>query len=419
MLKALEDIDNIIALIKQSESAAAAKVNLISKYNFTENQAKAILAMRLSSLAKLEKIELNKEAENLNEQILDLNKILVSKSEQISILRLRLENLVKKYGDPRKTELAQIEETKEEKAKVDVVPEDVVVLVNAGGDIKRVPKKAFKTQHRGGKGVRSNATQDRIHTVITTNTTDTLLCFTSVGKMYRLLVDKIPEGTNTSKGVNIKTILPFENNETIQAITALSEKNTSNVIFFTKKGLIKKTLFTEYSSMKKTTGIQAIKIKDDDELISVRFMDEEDVILITKNGNAIRVPTNDIKAIGRLTSGVKGINLKENDEVISALVIQNKDNEIAIITSAGKGKRLTLNNFVVQNRGGRGVNCIKLDHGDQIAAAAITNQDSSLLVIGKPNSICVPAIEFAEQSRTGMGVKIIERSIVHTMVKIS
>lgn len=419
LLKALEDIDNIIALIKQSESAAAAKVNLISKYDFTENQAKAILAMKLSSLAKLEKIELNKEAENLNEQILDLNKILASKSEQISILKLRLENLVKKYGDPRKTELAQIEETKEERAKVEIVPEDVVVIINAGGDIKRIPKKNFKTQHRGGKGVRNNATQDRIHTVITTNTTDTLLCFTSVGKMYRLLVDKIPEGTNASKGVNIKTILPFENNETIQAVTALSEKNTSNVIFFTKKGLIKKTLFTEYSSMKKTTGIQAIKIKDDDELISVKFMDEEDIILITKNGNAIRVPTNDIKAIGRLTSGVKGINLKENDEVVSALVIQNKDNEVAIITSTGKGKRLTLNNFVVQNRGGRGVSCIKLDHGDQIAAAAIINQASSLLVIGKPNSICVPAIEFAEQSRTGMGVKIIERSVIHTMVKIS
>ena len=243
LLKALEDIDNIIALIKGSESAAAAKENLIAKYNFTENQAKAILAMRLSSLAKLEKIELEKEAENLKEQISDLIKILASKQEQEDILKLRLNNLVKKFGDARRTELTQIDEPKDEKAKIEIVPEDVVVIVSRSGDIKRVPKKNFKPQHRKGVGVKTldNATLS----VISTNTVDTLMIFTSKGKMYRLSVDKIPEGMNTSKGINVKTILPFDKGEEVQAITNISSSIAPNVVFFTKFGSIKKTLLKE------------------------------------------------------------------------------------------------------------------------------------------------------------------------------
>ena len=417
LLKALEDIDNIITLIKSSESAAAAKINLIVKYNFTENQAKAILAMRLSSLAKLEKVELEKEAEDLKDKIFMLNRILDSKDEQIGILKVRLQGLVNKYGDPRRTELAQIEETKEEKARVEIIPEDVVVVITRTGDIKRVPKKNFKTQHRKGVGVKT--LDNAILSIIPTNTIDTLMIFTSKGKMYRLNVDKIPEGTNTSKGINLKTILSLEDNEVVQTVTNSSNTtNAKNVVFFTKKGLIKKTLFEEYSSMKKTTGIQAIKIKDGDELINVTFMENEDVILITKSGNAIHVPTNDIKAIGRLTSGVKGIGLKDNDEVISTICLSNNINNIAIVTSKGKGKRLPIKELVVQNRGGRGTSCIKLDSDDYIAGAAAIEPDSSLLIVGKPNSICIPASELSEQTKNGTGTKVIEKSAVNTIVRI-
>ena len=418
LLKALEDIDNIIALIKQSESAAAAKENLIAKYKFTENQAKAILAMRLSSLAKLEKIELNKEAENLKEQIKDLTNILANRTEQENILKLRLNNLVKKFGDDRKTELTQIEETKEEKAKIEIVPEDVVVVVDAGGNTKRIPKKNFKIQHRNGIGVKT--LDNTVLTAISTNTTNTLMVFTTTGKMYRLGVDKIPEGTNASKGTNLKSLLPFELKEEVSAVADSSHKIANNVVFFTKKGLIKKTKIEEYINTKKTTGIQAIKIKDGDELIDVRFMDDsQEVILITKLGNGIHIATDDIKPIGRLTSGVKGIGLKDGDEVVAALDLtpDNKE-EVVIVTVNGKGKRMQKKELVIQNRGGRGVSCIKLDHGDYIAAAAIATPTDSILIAGKPNSICIPVSELSEQTRLSSGSKVIERSTVQTVVRL-
>lgn len=371
LLKALEDIDNIITLIKSSESAAAAKINLISKYNFTENQAKAILAMRLSSLAKLEKVELQKEEAELNNKINDFTDILTNKNRQEEILKNRLNELVKKYGDIRRTELTQIEENKNEKEKIEIVPEDVVVIVTHGGDIKRIPKRIFKTQHRKGVGIKT--LDQAVLSVTSTNTVESLMIFTSIGKMYKLDVDKIPEGTNTSKGINLKTLLPFESKEEVQAVTATNGNYENNVIFFTKNGLIKKTKIEEYLSAKRKNGIQAIKLKENDKLINVTFIDDsKEVILITKNGNAIHIPTCDIKPIGRLTSGVKGIGLKDNDEVVSTLVISSKEEEVIIVTSNGKGKRMALQNFILQNRGGRGINCIKLDSEDFVAAAAIS-----------------------------------------------
>lgn len=412
LLKALEDIDNIINLIKKSDNAAAAKVNLMTRYNFTENQAKAILAMRLSSLAKLEKIELEQEAENLNEQIIDLQKILSSRNEQEDILKLRLENLVKKYGDKRRTELIQIDDIKEEKIKAEVIPEDVIVTITHSGDIKRIPKKSFKIQHKKGVGVKTLDTA--IKNVISTNTLDTLMIFTSLGKMYRLGVDKIPEGTNSSKGINLNNILPFSNNEIVEAITNLKE-SAKYVVFFTKNGLVKKTDIKEYINTKKTTGIQAIKLKENDNLINVSFMNEEDIILITKMGNAIHFVSDIINSIGRLASGVKGISLKDNDEVVSAIVL-NKE-EICIITKEGKGKRMPIRLFTIQGRGGRGSSCIKLDPEDSVVAAATISNDSSLLLIGKPNTICIASSELSEQTKLGSGTKVVERSqILSTIV---
>ena len=414
LLKALEDIDNIIALIKSSESAAAAKINLIAKYKFTETQAKAILAMRLSSLAKLEKVELEKEEAELNNKINDLVDILTNENKQEDILKARLNDLVKKYGDARRTELTQIETPTEEKKIIEIIPEDVVVIISGNDDIKRIPKKNFKIQHKKGIGVKT--LDNVIKTAISTNTVDSLMVFTSTGKMYKLDVDKVPEGTNASKGTNLKTILPFETKEEVQAVTALGYKTANNVVFFTKNGLIKKTKIEEYTSAKKKTGIQAIKLKENDNLINVTFMDSEEVVLITKLGNTIRIPTDDIKSIGRLTSGVKGIGLKEKDEVIAAMPILSKDETIIITTSTGKGKRLDFKDLIIQNRGGRGVSCIKLDQGDYVAAAALAPLNSSLLIIGKPNSICIPISEITQQSKTGSGTKIIERSIIQSIV---
>lgn len=413
LLRALASIDDIINLIKKSASAAAAKVNLMTRYEFTENQAKSILAMRLSSLANLEQVELENEQAELNNTIDKLQGILTDQNKQIEILKNNLSELVKKFSDNRRTELAQIEVTPEEKKTVEIIPEEVVFVISKNGDIKRVPKDNFKIQHRKGVGVKTLDTA--ILVAQRANTLDTLMIFTSTGKMYRLGVDKIPEGTNSSKGTNLKSILPFETGEEVQTAAIASQYKVANhIIFFTKNGLIKKTKFEEYANTKKTTGIQAIKLKENDKLISTRFIDNESVMLVTKNGNIIHVPTDDIKPTGRLTSGVKGIGLKDGDEVVTALQQYSfvKDAKVLITTTTGKAKRMTTNNFIIQNRGGRGVNCIKLDSGDYVAAAAMVKDTDSILIIGNPNSICIPVSEVSEQSRNGSGTKVIERSLI-------
>lgn len=418
LLKALEDIDNIIALIKASESAAAAKVNLIAKYNFTGNQAKAILAMRLSSLAKLEKVELNKEAEDLNNKIFMLHQILDSRDEQIGILKVRLQGLVNKYGDARKTELAQIEVTKEEKEKIDIVPEDVVVIMNNLQEIKRIPKKNFKAQHRKGVGVK--AANESTYMMLSTNTMNTLMVFSSAGKMYRLGVDKIPEGTNTSRGTSLRSLLNLDDKEIIQEIaSAKDNKPADYVVFFTKNGLVKKTKFEEYANTKKTTGIQAIKLKDNDELAAVRFMnDDEKIILITEKGYSIKFTFADIKPIGRLTCGVKGINLTERDGITGAINLTSPNDSIILITSKGKGKRMTPADFALQNRGGKGAIALRLDPDDYVAAALSASENDLILVAGKPNSICVPVKEISVQGKLGGGTKIIERSSVESAIVV-
>ena len=418
LLKALENIDNIIALIKASESAAAAKINLIAKYNFTENQAKAILAMRLSSLAKLEKVELEKEKAELKNKIDDLIDILANEDRQKSILKMKLNDLVAKFGDARRTELAQVEITKEEKEKVEIIPEDVVVIVNNLNEIKRIPKKNFKVQHRRGTGVKTVSESTKI--MLATNTVDTLMIFTSEGKMYRLNVDKIPEGTNASRGVNLKTILKLDDKEIIQEIaSARGEKPADYVVFFTKNGLVKKTKFEEYVNTKKTTGIQAIKIKDNDELAFVRFMnDDEKIILVTEQGYAIKFTFDDIKPIGRLTSGVKGINLRDGDGITGAINFSSNDDYVVLITKEGKSKRMPISDFTIQNRGGRGSMALKLDPDDYVAAALHATEKDLVLIAGKPNSICVPVNEISIQSKLGGGTKIIERSIVESAIVV-
>lgn len=415
LLRAIVHIDEIIALIKQSESGAVAKVLLIEKWNFTENQAKAILAMRLSSLAKLEGVELEKERDELVHNIQKWENLINSKEEQINLLKVRLADLVKKYGDKRRTELTQIDDVKEEKEKIDITPEDVVVIITHTGDIKRIPKKSFRIQKRNGKGVK---TMDAaIKTTISTNTLDDLMIFTSKGKMYKLAVDKIPEGTNASRGTNLHLLLPFADNEMFQTATAISgDKTADYVVFFTKNGLIKKTEIEEYTKAKKKTGIQAIKIKEDDELLSVTFMNKEDIIIGTKFGNVIKVPSDDINPIGKLTCGVKGIALKENDEVVSAFYVSKDIKYLGIFTHNGNSKKMDINNFTIQKRNGRGNNIIPLEEKDYVTSIVPLGKEDSVLVVGKPNSICTTVQELSEQTKLGYGTKIIERSTVQSVI---
>ena len=416
LLRALEDIDNIIALIKGSENATAAKESLIKKYQFTENQAKAILAMRLSSLAKLEKVELNKEAEDLENKIFMLNQILDSRDNQIDILKVRLNGLVKKYGDARRTELTNIEIKPEEKIIEEVVPEDCVVILSQSGNIKRIAQKSFKVQRRNGKGVKTK--DDVIMSTISTNTIDNLLLFTKEGKMFKIIVDEIPVGTNASKGVHVGNLINMGINDEVIAITSLARSNTAKyVVFFTKKGLIKKTYLEEYTKVKRSTGIAAIKINEGDSIANVEFINEEDILVVTKNGMSIHFESKNINPIGRIAVGVKTIKLDENDEVVVGLPIHSEEDIIAIFSTKGYGKKTSIKEFNLQGRGGKGLVIYRPSaiYGE-IAGAAVVSDKDTVLLTGQPNSICIAATDLPLLTRTSFG-NIMIKSNISSIVK--
>ena len=417
LLIALEDIDNVIALIKTSSSGETARTKLMDKYKIDEIQAKSILAMRLSSLARLEKIELEAEKDGLERDIETYNKILGSEYEQINIIKNRLVEIVKKYGDARRTELTNIEIKPEEKEIETVTPEDVVVILSQTDEIKRVAKSSFRTQRKGGKGVKSE--DDAVLDTIATNTIDTLLVFTDTGKMYRLLVDNVPAGTNASKGVRIGTLINLEPNEKVIAITSLERKNNKKyVVFITKKGLFKKTLLEEYTKTKRTTGIAAINIKDGDSIANIELMDEEDMIIVTKNGMSIHFETKDIASIGRVTAGVKAIKLADDDEVLTGLPIRNDNDTVAVFSNLGCAKRTEISEFPLQGRGGKGVVIYKATPGtgEVIGAAMVSNEDNVLLV-GK-TSICISAQDIPVLGRPATGNIMIKNGKNNSIVRL-
>ena len=416
LLRALEDIDNIIALIKSSENAAAAKENLIKKYQFTENQAKAILAMRLSSLAKLEKVELEQEAKELENKIKDLKDILANENRQKDILKSRLADLVKKYGDARRTELTHIEVKPEDKIIEEVTPEDCVVILSQTGDIKRVPKNSFKVQRKNGKGVKTK--DDVIMSTISTNTIDNLLLFTKKGKMFKIIVDEVPVGTNASKGAHVGTLINMDQDDEVIAITSLARSNTAKyVVFFTKRGLMKKTLLDEYTKVKRSTGIAAIKINDGDSIANVEFINEEDILVITKNGMSIHFESKNVNPIGRVAAGVKAIKLDENDEVVVGLPIHSDNDTVAIFSTKGYGKKTSIKEFTVQGRGGKGLVIYKPSavYG-QIAGATIISDNDTILLTGQPSSICIAATDLPLLTRTSFG-NIMVKSNISSIVK--
>ena len=417
LLIALEDIDNVIALIKASASSDVAKTKLIEKYKIDEIQAKSILAMRLSSLAKLEKVELEAEKDGLVKDITDLNDLLANDERQMKVIKERLETLVKKYGDARRTELTNIEVKPEEKEIATVVPKDVVVILSQTGEIKRIEKSSFRTQRKGGKGIKSE--DDAVLDTIATNTIDTLLVFTDAGKMYRLLVDNVPAGTNASKGVRIGTLINLEPNEKVVAITSLERKNNKKyVVFITKQGLLKKTLLEEYTKTKRSTGIAAINIKDGDGIANIELMDEEDMIIITKKGLSIHFETKEIAAIGRVTAGVKAIKLGEDDEVLVGLPIKDNKQKVAVFAEYGQAKKTEISEFPTQGRGGKGVIVYKTTPSTgEVVGAAMVNDDDNILLVGK-TSICIAATDVPELGRAAAGNIMIKNGNIKSVVKL-
>lgn len=407
LLKALDIIDDIIQEIKRSNSAADARQTLQTKWGFSEAQAKAILDMKLSKLAKLEKEELVTEKAELQALLITLQQIF---DNPVPELRKRLGALVKKYGDARRTELTQLVEDKEEKEIEFVEPEKCVVIMTEGGNIKRIPATSFRNQRRNTKGVK---TQDDItQAVIRTNTIDNLMIFSNKGKMYRLLVDNIPVGTNTSKGQPVKSLVTMEPGEEPAVIYSIyRDTDAQFVLFTTKNGLVKKTPLNEYIQTKKNSGIVAIKLKENDELASVSLIKDETLLLITTNGMAIHFKSTDAPISSRVTMGNKGINLNEGDYVVAALPVRDINDSLAIFSEKGYGKKTVLKEFPIQNRAGKGVICYKPTNATGlVACAALVNDEDSVLILGDKSSVCLAATEIPATGRAAAGNLMIKNN---------
>ena len=413
LVKALEDIDNIIELIKKSDNSTNAKNALIEKYQFTENQAKAILDMKLSRLAKLEKVELNEELKNLTSNIESYFQIIQNVNKRKEIFLNRLLTFANKHGSNRKTALTQIEKKPEEKEIEFIEPEKCTVVLTESGLIKRIPSSSFRTQHRNGKGIK---TQDDITSmIIRTNTIDSLMIFSDKGKMYRLLVNDIPVGTNVSKGQSVKSLIEMESNENPSVIYSIyRDTDAKYVLFTTKNGVVKKTSIDEYVNTKKKSGISAITLREDDELVSVNLIKDEDLILITEKGMAIKFSSTEIGASSRTTIGIKGITLNKEDYVVATLPIRNETDNLAIFTKNGLGKKIKLNELPLQKKAGKGLICYK----NEVCAAALVSDEDNILICGDKNSLCISASEIPELSRSSLGNQIIKDSNIVSVSKV-
>ena len=415
LLKALENIDNIIALIKKSESAAAAKTALMNQYNFSEAQAKAILDMKLSKLAKLEKVEIETER---NEKILESQRLENILKNPTPSLVEEFTELKKLYGDARRSTITQVASTKEEKEIEFVEPEKCVVIMTEGGLVKRIPSTSFRTQKRNGKGVK---TQDDItHAVIRTNTIDSLMIFSNKGKMYRLLVNDVPVGTNVSKGTSIKSLINMEMDEEPAVMYSIyRDTDAKYVLFVTKNGLVKKTALDEYVKTKKKTGIAAISLKEGDELAAVSLVKDEPLILISEKGYGIHFDSLEVGATSRTTSGVKGINLGDDDKVVAAIPIRNKTDKLAIFVQNGLAKKFDLSELPIQKRGGKGLMCYKpTDSTGMVSAATMIEDGDSVLILGDKSSICIDATEIPTLGRPSIGNQVIKNSKILSVSKV-
>ena len=412
LLIALKDIDTAIQLIRNSFDKEEARIKLIEHFSITEEQANAILDMKLSKLTKLDKDDLLKELEELRLAIANYEKIINDSNYRNKTLIEKVQELKNKYGDARRTKIIQIaDEPKEDKEIVNVEPEKCVVITTASGNIKRIPTSSFKVQKKNGKGIKSQ--DDITDTIIRTNTIDQLMIFTNKGNMYRLLVNNIPAGTNASKGQPITSLIEMASGEKPTIIYSIyRDTDAQYVIFATKNGIVKKTALNEYTSTKKKCGIPAIKLREDDELVAVSLVKDENIILVSSAGNAIRFKSSEVSAAGRLTIGMKGMTLKAGEEIVSMSIVRDSADNLATFTSTGMAKQFSLTELPLQAKGGKGIKI-----GDIAAVALISNEDN-LLVCGAKNSICISAKDIPTLGRTAQGNQVIKGDRIISVSKI-
>ena len=334
-------------------------------------------------------------------------------------MKTRLHSIVEKYGDARRTQLINIEPPKGEEIEIaNVEPEKCVVVMSEGGLIKRIPASSFRTQRRNGKGVKT--ANDINAAVIRTNTIDSLMIFTNQGRMYRILVDNIPSGTNSTKGVPVQSLITMEPNEVPALMYSIYRDTDAKYVFFaTKNGTVKKTSLEEYVKTKRKTGVAAINLREGDALASVNLIKDEDIVMLTKNGMAIRFNSNEVAASSRATIGIKGIELKADDEVVSVMTVRHNDDALAVFTSRGMGKKFPVSELPVNHRAGKGLIVYKPTGvtGDVVAGTLVSDEDS-ILIVSNSTSICISATEIPQQSRVSLGNQLIKATDVTTVSKV-
>lgn len=392
LIKALASIDDIIVLIKQSDSSKDAIGKLVTKYGFTEVQAKAIVDMKLGRLAKLEAVELNKTEQGLQSDITEFNRILNSEANQKELFLTRLDTFTKKFGFPRRTQLAQIEIPKESKSKPEFIPEPCGIVVTTTHTIKRMAK---ATKPKANEYFLMNQETD---------TSDWLSVFTAAGKMYKIQTKDIPEGTTASKGIGITALLEM-GNDTPVAYFLHSQFGEGTLLFVTSRGQIKCAKMEEFTSTRKG-GVIATKLREGDSVTAVMEYHGEDVEVITKKGMSIHLRGSDIPTQGKNTLGVKGMNIAEDDSVAQVLLIPKDTIGLVVIAETGQGKRVPVSELPPQGRGGKGVSITPKN--DFAGAVFITKEDSRILFVMPSGVKSESARQIPLHSRVNTGVQIIK-----------
>ena len=423
LLIALDNIDEVIQIIRSSRTTQEAKERLVERFGLTDVQAQAIVDMRLRALTGLEREKLEAEYKELMEKIAELKAILADEKKLLGVIREEIMIISDKYGDERRTSIGFDEY---DISMEDLIPlENTVVTMTNLGYIKRMSVNNFKSQNRGGRGIKGMDTidDDYIEDLFMTTTHHYLMFFTNTGKVYRIKTYEILEASRTSRGTAIINILQLQPGEKISAVIPIKEYKEDEYLFMaTKNGIVKKTSIVEYANVRKT-GLAAINLREEDELIEVKITDNrKDILMVTKYGQCIRFHETDVRKTGRTSMGVIGMNLTAGDEVV-AMQLHTQGDSLMIVSEKGLGKCTLISEFTAQNRGGKGVKCYKItDKTGNIIGAKAVNKDNEVLLITTEGIIIRISVEgTALLGRVTSGVKLMnldEGVTVASMAKV-
>ncbi len=407
---ALDNIDEVVQIIKSSSNAEDARTKLMDRFALSERQAQAILDMRLQKLTSLETKKIVEELEEIRKLIAYLRDLLSSEQKILAVVRKETEELAAKYGDDRRTEIL-IDEVEEINVEDLITKEDMAVLLSNKGFIKRVPVSSYRSQGRGGKGSSSAnlRSEDFIEHLFIANTHDYIFFVTSAGKAYWVKVHELPEGTKTSRGSHIKTLLQISANEEITTVMALQEFSEDKYIFMaTRKGIVKKVRTSDFANAK-TRGIIALNLGTNDKLISsILTNGDNDVVLLSRSGNALRYHENEVRAMGRSSRGVTGMKLSKDDELVGVLRVEENEH-MFLITENGIGKLVEYGHFHPHGRGTRGQIAYKSDDktGELAGVLSLGKEDDIVCITSRGVSIKLPVESIPVQGRTARGVILV------------